>query len=106
MLYHTLITPYFNYCTLTWANSSQTHIERLFKLPKKGHSFITHSHFQAHTNPLFHKLNILNINDLGSFHIAIFMCLCFNEKLPNFLAKFFHLNMDIHDYNTRSALDY
>ena len=34
------------------------------------------------------------------------MFLCFNGKLPNFLANCFRLNMDIHDYNTRNALDY
>ena len=30
MLYHTLITPYFNYCIIAWANSSQRDIDRLF----------------------------------------------------------------------------
>ena len=48
----------------------------------------------------FHEWNRI------TYHIAIFMFLCFNGKLPNFLANSFCLNMDIHDYNTRNALDY
>ena len=36
MIYHTFITPHFNYCIVAWANSNIRDMERLFKLQKKA----------------------------------------------------------------------
>ena len=106
MLYHTLITPYLNYCSTVWANFNKSDMERLLKLQKKAVRIITHSQYHAHSAPLFYELHILNVNDMGKFYIAVLMFLCHKRLLPSFLLTCFDLNQDVHNYNTRNASNY
>ena len=79
---------------------------RLLKLQKKAIRIITHSQYYAHCNPLFCKLGILDVIDMHNFYIAVFMFSCFNGNLPTFLSTCFNLNCDVHNCNTRNALNY
>ena len=54
----------------------------------------------------FFKLGILNVIDMHNCYIAVFMFSCFNGNLPTFLLTCFNLNCDVHNFNTRNALNY
>ena len=105
-IYNAIILPFFNYCNIAWCNSTDYYINRLFLLQKKAVRIISHSAYNAHTKPLFAKLNILNVFDLNYYNIAIYMFLCSKNQIPSHISSYFYLNSNIHNYNTRSAADY
>ena len=60
MLYNSLILPHLQYAILCWGFKNS----RLFKLQKRAIRIITCSKYNAHTDPLFKKMNLLKISDL------------------------------------------
>ena len=73
-LYNLLILSYLNYCPLIWAGcSSENKLSKILTLQKKSVKIITKSSFTAHASPLFKKLNLVTINDLGQIQLAVFM---------------------------------
>ena len=79
---------------------------RLLKLQKKAVRIISHSTYLAHSEPILKSLNILNVNDIYTFHVAIFMYLCFKQILPKSLSNHFKFNNNVHTYSTRSMNDF
>lgn len=69
-LYYSLIYPYLTYGLITWGNTYQSAVHRLFILQKKSIRLITYSRFDEHTSPLFRRLDILKFNDLIFFQNA------------------------------------
>jgi len=54
--------------------------------------------------PLFHKLNLLTLNDVFKLEIAKFMHnIENNEHLPNYISKNFERVKWTHNYNTRHS---
>ena len=64
---------------------------------------MTFASFHEHLSPIFRKLNIIKLNDLLSYHIAVFMYRFNNSLLPSAFDAFFSKVSEIHYYNTRSA---
>ena len=60
-MYFTFIYPYLIYWIEVWGNAQHTHLDPLIILQKKSIRTIKLSHYLAHTEPLFEKLNILDI---------------------------------------------
>ena len=81
LLYNTLILPYINYCNIAWGNCSKTKLDNV-PLQKKAVRICTHSTFLAHTDPLFHQLNILKIHEINDLQTAIFMFKYVKGVLP------------------------
>ena len=61
MLYYSLLYPYFYYCNIVWASTYKTNLRRLVILQKRIIRIINKSHFNAHTDPIFKDLGILNL---------------------------------------------
>ena len=102
MLYNTLILPHLNYGILAWGFDCS----RLFKLQKKAMRIICCSKFNAHTEPLFKKLNILKVEDLLKLSILKFYFKYQNHQLPNYFSLLpFTRNYNQHHYPTRSQND-
>ena len=59
-IYDSLINSSLNYGILCWGFKQN----RIFQLQKKAIRTITRSKYNAHTEPLFKKLNILKVNDI------------------------------------------
>ena len=76
------------------------HYKMHFKLQKRAIRIVCKVKYNAHTDPLFNKLNmwklqdIFNVNCLKIYHKYI------NGKLPNFFENFCVFNS--HRYNTRN----
>ena len=82
MIYNALISSYFNYGILLWGY----HCNRLSKLQKMSIRHLTKSKYNAHTFPLFKRMNILTISDLFNLSQLKF----YYKFVKNDLPKYFN----------------
>ena len=104
-LYYSFAYPYLIYCNHVWGNNYPTNLEKLYLVQKKLIRIITCSLYRAHTEPLCIVNRILNVTDINTYIIGIFMYDCMNENVPNSFQIFFQINRNIHDHDVRSADD-
>ena len=103
MLYNTLILPYISYCNIIWGNCGITKLNSIFLLQKKAVRICTNSSYITHTNPLFHKLNVLKISDINILQTGTFMFKYINNLLPEVFSNLFSFNRNLHKYPTRTC---
>ena len=83
-LYYSLILSHLQYCTLLWAKTYSTCLNKLRRiLQKKAIRIITQSHYLAHTDPLFSKLKLLKLDDLYKHQLGIYMYKSTKGLLPD-----------------------
>ena len=82
MLYHSLVSPHLNYCSIVWGFTSSKNINRIHRLQKRGMRIVTNSSYLSHSLPLFLKMQILPIPELISLETAIFMYKLNSNLLP------------------------
>ena len=98
-IYNSLIVPHLNYGALLWENSC----EQIFKLQKKAIRAVTSSRYNAHTDPLFKKLNLLKCKDICALHGFKFCFKLENKMLPTYFhSQLFVKRTDVHDYPIRN----
>jgi hypothetical protein len=103
LLYQTLVHPYLEYCNIVWAIHRGSMLNNLFKCQKRAIRTITYSKMNAHTKPLFSKLNILSVFDINNLQVACFMYNAVNALLPIYFNQMFEKNKNIHAHNTRQS---
>ena len=104
MLYYSLIYPYLTYCVQVWGSTYDSHKKRLIILQKKIVRIICGVPPRTHTGPLFEQLNILRINYVYFYNVALFMYKFSSSLLPVIFATgLFTLNCDVHQHSTRQA---
>ena len=90
--------PYINYGLMVWGFSCN----RVIKLQKKAIRIICLINYNAHTEPLFKKLKILNVTDMLKLHELKQYYKYVHTTLPVYLQNLpFILNKAIHTFNTR-----
>ena len=72
-LYYAHIYPHLTYCNPVWSQTYPCHMSQINVLHKKIIRIITNSDFNAHTQPLFKQLNILNLSDLSKLILTSFI---------------------------------
>ena len=97
-LYNALILPYFQYSVLTWGFKQN----RLNKLQKRAVRVVSRSKYNAHTEPLFKKLNLLKLDDIFKLNILKTFFNYTNETLPKYFSDMFSAVQARHGYNTRT----
>ena len=102
-LYDTLVLPSLNYCSIVWANNKITRLQPLVFLQKRAMLLITTSAHNAHTIPLFSKLNRLTLVDMNKLLIATFMYRFHTKCLPSLFSGYFCYNASIHGQFTRNS---
>jgi hypothetical protein len=99
-LYNSLISPHLNYGVLLWGCKADV----LEKAQKKIVRIITLSKYNAHTEPLFKKLNFLRATHLCALHELKFCYRLKHKALPSyFLNSMFLTFSQIHQRNTRHS---
>ena len=86
-------------------NICKIYLDKLTKLQKWAIRTISKSHYRSHTRPLFAKYNILNVNDMYSLELGVFMYKYSINDLPNAFNDYFTKRSDIHGYKTRHVND-
>ena len=97
-VYYSFVYSHLQYCISTWGLASKTALDPLEKLHKRIIRNLSKSPYLAHTNPLFFKLNLLNINDICLLEIAKYM---FHQKNKPDSFHNLHPTTLIHNHNTR-----
>ena len=102
-IYNSLIHSKLCYGILVWGHKSY----KLNKIQKRAIRVITNSRFNAHTEPLFKRLNILRSEDINKLQIYKFLHKLENNGVPEYFQNIEILkSKDIHNYNTRSKNQY
>ena len=102
-LYHAIIYPFLTYGCMVWGNNYITNIKPIEILQKRTIRITTYTKVDAHTTPLFAKLNLLKLQDIITLYIACFMYNYSNSNIPNAFNSFFTAVNKSHTYNTRLA---
>ena len=102
-LYNALILPHISYCIHIWATTAAVHLQRLYVLQKKIICIICGVHPRTHTEPLYKTLNILNVDQIRDYSIALFMYKLTNCMLPSIFENMIIQTSDVHNYSTRQA---
>ena len=91
MIYCSLVLPHLQYCTLIWANTYTTKLNKI----------INNSDYLAHSEPLFKQNNLLKIEDIYKLQLGLLMYKHSRQALPNSISTLFQRNIEIHNHNTR-----
>ena len=102
-LYNALILPHISYGIQVWGTAASIHLHRLYVLQKKIVRIICGVHPRTHTEPLYKSLNILNIDQIKDYSIALFMYKLTKHLLPPLFENMFIKTSDVHNYSTRQA---
>ena len=72
-LYYSLAYPYIHYCNLIWGNTYHVHLKPIITLQKKFIRIISNAEYLDHTEPLFSQTEILTIDQVHEYLLAIYM---------------------------------
>jgi len=105
-LYYSLIYPYLYYGNIVWGATYKSNLKRLIVLQKRIIRIITKSKYDAHTAPLFHNLNLLNLENIYTLQIGLFMfSVLKNNSIPKSFKSLFSQSSSFHSYSTRHNKD-
>ena len=77
-------------------------IQLLRTLQKKAIRIITQSHYLAHTDPLFSKLKLHNLDDLYKHQLGIYMYKSTKGLLRDSMSSMVIPIHNVHDHNLRN----
>lgn len=99
LLYNTLIMSHLQYGILVWGYQPG----RIIKIQKRAIRTLQHSAYNAHTEPIFKKLKILNFTDLLKVNEMKFYFKSRHKQLPTNLQQIpLDANTTIHNHETRT----
>ena len=102
-VYHALFNSHLSYANIIWAQASNPNLNRILKIQKKSLRILTFSHFQAHSKPLFHKLNLLQLPDLVKLSNILLLHQILNSHSPVDLSSVFNLSYQQTAHQTRGS---
>ena len=88
-LYHAIILPFFSCGCIVWSNTYDHNVKRLQIIQRQAIRLITFSNFDAHTSPLFAKLNLLKLQDHIKLQTLFFMHQFNTGKLAKIFDSYF-----------------
>ena len=89
LVYNSLVRPHIEYGVITWGGVKNSKLQKIRSLQKKAIRAVNNSTFKAHSNPLFSKLKVLNIDDTYKLCVLTFMHGYFNDNLPSSFLNMF-----------------
>ena len=96
MVYFTLIST----MGINFGVKIQTKLLKLLPFRKKAIRLLSFSHFQAHTDPIFKKLNLLKLVDIIKINNIIFTHSTINKKSPTAFSNYFKIKQTNHQHMT------
>ena len=103
ILYFSLIYPYLFSCVSIWASTYPSNLRGLITLQKRVIRIMLRSALDAHTDPLFKNLKILNLESIYKLQIGKFMYQYRSGLLPYSFNNMFSVTHQVHSYGTRSS---
>lgn len=102
LIYKSLFYTYYNYCFLVWGNTTATNLKIIHTLQKKAIRGLCHAAYDSHTEPLFHKFNIVQIPNHYSYKLALSYKRSFRQS-ENMYLSISQLALRQANYPTRNA---
>ena len=81
-VYTSLVQPHIEFGLLIWGGVKSKSMSNLIKLQKNAIRIVSKAKYNAHTTPLFGKLEILKLDDLYTFKTSEFVHKWISKKLP------------------------
>ena len=104
LLYHTLIEPYFRYCSIVWGQCSETLKDKLQILQNKAARIIAKVRYdEANHSKLLTDFGWLSVRNLIKLDMGVFAYKELNNLHPEQGISPFQKLDDQHTYNTRSV---
>jgi len=101
LLYNTFIQPYLIYCLEVWGSTNDSFLLPLLRIQKRAIRIIASVSPRTPSQPFFSNFNILKLNRLYQYMLAIFMFKYNRNLLPPSFCNLFTANEEIHNYYTR-----
>ena len=99
-IYTSLIASHLNYCILAWGADTVS----IAKAQKKAIRAISKAKYNAHSEPLFKRHNLLKVNDIRRLQELKFFFRLQNGLLPHYFQQnFISHNFSRHEYPTRTS---
>ena len=98
LMYDSLILPHLQFGITCWGFETS----RIIKLQKRAMRIMTLSKCNAHTEPFFKELKLLEVKDIFDVQCMKFWYKFTNGLLPKCFRCMFRYNHEIHDIETRS----
>ena len=102
-VYNAMVYPYLSYCNVVWASIYPSRLDALHKVQKKIIRIITLSKYQQESRQLFISLQLLNIYELHSYQLGLFIYSYTTGSLASAFSNYFSLNNTIRQHYTRSS---
>ena len=104
LLYHTLIEPYFRYCSFVWGQCGDTLKDNLQILQHKAARTIAQSRYdEAYYSDLLTKIAWLIVRNLIKLETSVFVYKEINNLHPEQSDSPFQMLDRLYSYNTRSV---
>ena len=101
-IYYAIFHYHLSYVCTPWGQNLNPK-RRINLLQQKAMRIISFAHYDAHTLPIFAKLNIIKFSDLISLCNCLFIYKHFISKSPSVFSHVFILASNTHEQNTRFA---
>jgi hypothetical protein len=90
LLYNALIRSHLEYCVIIWGGALPSHLKPLKILQKKAIRLICDANYNAHTDPLFYKLEQLKFEDMYSLNcVKLAKCTIDERRVPPSICSLF-----------------
>ena len=108
-IYYSIIYSHIVYAIQVWGSAGKIETDKIIVLQKRTIRLISNKDKRpvmpghlASSNPMFFKLEILEVKDIFTLQISKFIYRCLNLDTPDNFHEWFKLNCVSHPYNTRS----
>jgi hypothetical protein len=103
-IYYSFMFPYMYYCIEVWGPTYDSYLNALLLLQKKIVRIIMGVPYLAESAPLFQELKILNVYQIYTYFIGLFMFKYRKGMLPHIFLSYFEYHE--HYYETRNQYNF
>ena len=102
-LYYSLFHSHMSYGICVYGLADLKYTSKIALIQKRAIRILSKAPHNAHTQPLFSKLGILNFDKTFELQLSILMWQYDHGKLPNCFNSYFKKIRSIHKHNTRAS---
>jgi hypothetical protein len=102
-LYHSLFHSHMSYGICIYGTAESQYISKIILIQKRAIRLISKAPFNAHTEPLFKNLRVLNFSKTLELQLSMLMWQHDHGELPDCFNSYFKKVSAIHTHNTRAA---
>jgi hypothetical protein len=103
-IFHSLIQPHFDYCSVVWGNCNKTLTTKLQKLQNRSARVLTFSGYDTNADGLLQDLGWENLETQRQIHQAIIVYKSINTLAPEYLRSKFVDRSCVSGYSLRDTV--